>query len=397
MDYTQKGLSKLEATERTRTYSDPTTPGLVLRVTSTGAKTYFFTYRMGGRGTPFKWIKIGAFETIPLIRARERARIYRGQREEGIDPAEALKEAASEGMTIQELWERYEASEHYLKRAPKTQDEYKISYKAHILPKLGKSSVKGLTRDQVGKWHAGIASPTAANRAMAVLSRMMTLAIEVWEIREAANPCRHVERNPENPRLRDITSAELAALGRALRSLEGRHSPYALAAIKVILLCWGRVSEVLSLRRDKDVFLEEGYALIHEHKGKRKMGVKRLELPPQAVKILNALPQEMGNPFFFPGRKRGEALTRMGVYHTWLSVCDEAKVKNLHLHDSRSLAASEAEAQGHGIKTVSSVLGHKDVRTTEKHYSRVRKAKEVAAQIAAPIAAALEGKAIRRR
>ena len=391
MEFTQKSLSKLASTGKTRTYSDPSTPGLVLRVTAGGAKTYFLTYRMGGRGTPVKWLKIGSFETIPLVRARERARIYRGQREEGIDPVKALEEAASEGTSIQKLWERYKASDYFLKRAARTQDEYRVSYKAHILPKLGNASVKTLTREQVGKWHADIKSPTAANRALAVLSRMMTLAIEVWEIRESAHPCRHVERNPEAPRLRDITVQELAALGRALRALEGQHSLFALSAIKVTLLCWGRVSEVLALRRDRDVFLVDGYALVHEHKGKRKMGTKRLELPPQVVRILKALPQEHGNPYFFPGRKPGEHLTRMGIYHTWLAVCREAKVENLHLHDSRSLAASEAEAQGHNPKTAAAVLGHMDVRTTEKHYARVRKAREVAAQIAAPIAAALEG------
>lgn len=392
MVFTQKGLAKLQAGPRTVDYWDPATPGLALRVTATGAKTYYFTYRMGGRGTSFKWLKIGSFESIPLVRARERARIFRGQREEGVDPAAALVEASAGGTTVKELWVRYEASEYFLKRAPKTQGEYKISFNAHILPKLGKVLVEALTRDQVGSWHSSIKSPTAANRALALLSRMMTLAIEVWGIRQAAHPCRHVERNPEAPRLRDITSAELRALGAAIRSLEGRHSIYALAAIKVTLLCWGRVSEVLSLRRDRDVFIDEGYARIHEHKGKRKMGPKRLELPPQAIAILKSLPQELGNPYYFPGRKEGEPLTRMGIYHTWLAVCREAGIEDLHLHDSRSLAASEAEAQGYNPKTTAAVLGHKDVRTTEKYYARVRKAREAAASIAAPIADALDGR-----
>jgi len=392
MDFTQRGLSKLEPGPKTRSYSDPTTPGLVLRVTKSGVKTYYFVFRMGGRGSRLKWIKVGDFDSTPLVRARERARIFRGQRAEGIDPTSTLECPSSECVTIKDLWAKYEASEYFLKRAPKTQNEYRISFNAHILPKLGKISVEALTRDQVGQWHSAIKSPTAANRALALLSRMMTLAIEIWEIREATHPCRHVERNPEAPRLRDITSSELRALGAAIRALEGKHSPYALAAIKVTLLCWGRVSEVLSLRRDRDVFIDEGYARILEHKGKRKMGPKRLELPPQAIAILNALPQELGNPYYFPGRKEGEPLTRMGIYHTWLAVCREAGIEDLHLHDSRSLAASEAEAQGYNPKTTAAILGHKDVRTTEKYYARVRKAREAAASIAAPIADALDGR-----
>lgn len=388
MDFTQRGLAKLTTPGN---YWDPDTPGLVLRIYLSGTRTWWFSYRMGGRAAKKRWLKLGDYNALPVNRAKKLAEEYHVQVGKGIDPGKAIKEAGATGQTIQEAWDRFER-EHLPKKAPKTQAEYKVSAKAHILPKLGNVAVRDLTREHVTRWHAAISAPTAANRALALLSSVLTQAIEVWEIREGPNPCRKVERHPEAPRLRDITPAELGALGRALRALDGQHSLYALAAIRVILLCWGRVSEVLALRRDRDVHLEEGYALVREHKAARKMGAKRLELPPQAVNILKALPQEKGNPWYFPGRRRGQPLTRMGLYHTWLSVCSEAKVENLHLHDSRSLAASEAEAQGFNPKTAAAVLGHKDTRTTEKHYARVRKAKEAAARIAAPIADALAGK-----
>ena len=393
MDYTQKVLAKII---EPGDYWDPTTPGLGLRVLASGARGWFFVYRMGGRGSRKRWLRLGSFEDLPLIRARERARAHRAQRDAGIDPGAAIKEAGTAGMTVQEAWERFEA-EHLPRKAPKTQAEYKVTARAHILPKLGGMAIRDLTREQVTRWHGGIEKPTAANRALAVLSSVLTQAIEVWEVREGPNPCRKVERNPESPRLRDITPAELGALGRALRVLEGQHSPFALAAIRVTLLCWGRVSEVLALRRDRDTFLDDGFALIRDHKGARKMGAKRLELPSQAVRILKALPEEKGNPWFFPGRQKGQHLTRMGLYHAWVAVCEKAEIQDLHLHDSRSLAASEAEAQGHSAKTASAVLGHKDTRTTEKHYTRVRKVREAAEQIAAPIARALEGKPVRRK
>lgn len=134
--------------------------------------------------------------------------------------------------------------------------------------------------------------------------------------------------------------------------------------------------------------LEEGYALVRDHKGKRS-GAKRLELPPHAVKILKNLPQEEGNPYYFPGRAKGRPLTRNGLHKTWLAVCEKAKITGLHLHDSRSLAASEAYEQKLDTKTASAILGHKDPRTTAKHYAKVRKAKDGAALVEAPIAAAL--------
>lgn len=74
--------------------------------------------------------------------------------------------------------------------------------------------------------------------------------------------------------------------------LKGSHSLWAYAAIRVVALCWGRVSEVLGLRWDRGTFLEDGYATIVEHKGKKKAGAKHLEIPPPAAEILRKLPRE---------------------------------------------------------------------------------------------------------
>ena len=383
MGFTQRELEKMEAGD----YWDPSTPGLVLRITKAGSKTWFFVYRVGGRAAKKKWLKLAAFEAMPLNRARLQANEHRVKVGKGIDPAQAIKEAETLGMTISTLAEKFRA-EYIPKRTPSTQASYAAALDKYIIPELGKREAASLNRDQVGVWHRGIDLPIAANRALAVLSCMMTQAIEVWGIRDASNPCLRVERNPENPRLRDITKTELKAIGDACRNLEGQHSLYALAAVRVALLCWGRVSEVIGLRRDKDVFLEDGFALIRDHKGK-KSGAKRLELPPHAIKILKSLPEEKGNPFYFPGRTKGKAITRNGLHKTWLAVCDEAKIKDLHLHDSRSLAASEAEAQGINPKSASAILGHKDTRTTQKHYAKVRSARAAAAAVSAPIAEAL--------
>jgi hypothetical protein len=57
-------------------------------------------------------------------------------------------------------------------------------------------------------------APYAANRAVAVLSKMFALAIR-WGMR-ADNPARGVERVREHPRERYLTTAELARLGEVL-------------------------------------------------------------------------------------------------------------------------------------------------------------------------------------
>ena len=391
--FDQKSLKALKAGTQTLTLSDPKTPGLVVRITAGGSKTYYFTYRMGGRATPKKWLKVGTINALPLVRAQELARAYRTQVDAGEDPGEVMKAKAVIGKTVRDLASQFER-DYAPKLSPKTQEDYKRIIQLHILPQLGKVSIAELDRSQIQAWHSKITGSRTANLSLAVLSCMMTQAM-LWGLRaEGLNPCSHVSKNPEIPRSRDIRSSELEAIGKAMKKLEGTHSIWALAAIRMSALCWGRISEVLGLRRDRDCHLDEGYAVIREHKTSRKSGPKTIELAPPAVDILRALPEQKGNPFYFPSPTlKNSPLTRHGVYKTWRAVCGLAGIDDLHIHDFRSLAASEGEAQGVSPKTMAYLLGHSDPRTTLKHYAKVRKGKasEVASQLASNISAALDG------
>jgi integrase len=92
------------------------------------------------------------------------------------------------------------------------------------------------------------------------------------------------------------------------------------------------------------------------------------------------------------GKISVRTLTRDGLHKVWMAVREKAGLEDLHIHDFRSMAASESEAQGINPKTAAAILGHADVRTTLKHYTRARNTQEAAARVAAPIAKALSGK-----
>ena len=397
VDWNQKALTALRPGPVTWTFSDPTTPGLNFRMTPSGSKSYFFSYRLGGRAAKKQWLKVGSFSALPLVRARELARGYRSQVDKGIDPAAALKDAGNRGKTVEDTATQF--MEEYAPKnlSEKSRIDYQDSIDNHIVPALGEVPIRDLSRDQVSKWHTGIPDKkgrgqVAANRALAVLSSICTQA-EIWKLRtEGANPCKHVDRFEEEPRVRDIQPEELAAIGKALQALEGKCNPWGLAAVKVAALCFGRVAEVLALRRDREVYLKAGYALIKKHKTRKKAGAKHLELPAAAVQLLQELPEQKGNPFYFPGRHPGAALTKGGLRHIWLRVLEEAGIpaKSLHLHDFRSFGASEGQDAEIADKVVSAVLGHSDTRTTQKHYAKVRKASSAAAAatMAAPVAQA---------
>jgi integrase len=399
--------------------SDPKTRGLWFRMTKTGVKTFSFVYRMRATGAKVEWLTIAQFDDMPLERVRQLAVRYRGWIDEGINPKEKLRQKVTPGLTVADVAKRF--LEEYatpINLKPKTILDYGKTIDNHILPALGKKKIKDLNFEILSAWHKGIPSKNgrgkvAANRALRTLSSICTQA-EGWEyIPVGANPCKLVKMFPEVARQRDIQPEELNAVGDALNKLYasktlqkrrdsgGKYSStedernsaniWALAAIKIIALCAGRINEVLHFRRDADVFLDKGYAIIREHKTSGSVGIKRMELPNAAVEILKVLPEMRGNPWYFPrADSTDEPITDSAVRKVWNKICTMAGVEDLHLQDFRSFAASESHENDLDILTASKILGHKDSRTTEKHYLKVRMSKvtEAAEIVSAPVAKA---------
>ena len=81
-----------------------------------------------------------------------------------------------------------------------------------------------------------------------------------------------------------LSPAELARLGDALAAYEG--SPYAVAAVKLLVFTGARLGEVLGLKWEWIDF-ERGEARLPDSK----TGAKTLHLPPPALAVLAALPR----------------------------------------------------------------------------------------------------------
>jgi integrase len=82
---------------------------------------------------------------------------------------------------------------------------------------LGTSKVAAVQCEDVEKMYArSRGAPYQANRALAVLSKMISLAIK-WRMR-TDNPVRGIEKAPELKRERVLTQAEIATLADAPNS-----------------------------------------------------------------------------------------------------------------------------------------------------------------------------------
>jgi integrase len=183
---------------------------------------------------------------------------------------------------------------------------------------------------------------------------------------DGSNPCRHVERFAEEHRERFLSEQELARLGAALKHAErlGRESdgesPFAVAAVRLLVLTGCRMSEILTLRW-QDVDLDAGLLRLPDSK----TGKKTVRLNAPARELLAALPRIEGNPFVVVGGRDGEYLK--DLERPWRRIRERAALANVRLHDLRHSFASVAAAGGHSLPIIGALLGHTQSATTQRY------------------------------
>jgi hypothetical protein len=155
---------------------DTDIPGLCVRC-QRRAKVYGLKYRIRGRQRWHSIGKHGAPWTPEL--ARKEARRLLGKLASGIDPAERKGEE-QRSPTLRDMADRFMSEHVSSKRKPSTAAAYRHLLDHVILPDLGDVKVRDLTAaDVLRLHHKHRSTPYQANRALAVLSKMLTLA-ETW-------------------------------------------------------------------------------------------------------------------------------------------------------------------------------------------------------------------------
>lgn len=368
---------------------DDEIPAFGVRVAPSGAKTFILFVRVAGRKTT---LTLGRHGEITAAQARKRAMKWRDEARQGIDPR-AEKRAAEGALRFDKLTERFLVDHVEAFLAPRTQTVYRQLVTGIIAPWFGSMPVRDITPEQVAAFHTharGKNHNRRANHALAVLSKMMALA-EEWGARPlGTNPCQHRRRFAEVRRQRYLTEPELVRLGAALNAAEECWSPYALAAIRVLLLTGARKTEIRTLRWAQ-VDLSAGVAHLSDHKTAAVSGAKAIILPAPAVAILRKLPREDGSAWVFPGRDPSKPVGNLD--DPWQAVRSAAGLEDVHLHDLRHTFGATSAGLGQSLRVIGAILGHSSQATTQR-YAHV--APSPAREAASATAAALD-KAMKKR
>ena len=202
---------------------------------------------------------------------------------------------------------------------------------------------------------------------------------------EGFNPCRSVEKYPERSRERFLTDAEFSRLGRVLdEAVDSGAAPLtAVTAIRLLMLTGCRKSEILTLRWS-DADLAAGGL----HLAEAKTGPRAVQLPPTAVRLLEALPRRKDSPWVFPGNDRDGRISGGGLDRVWQAVRTQAGLQDVRMHDLRHSFSSRALALGETLPVIGKLLGHSDIETTARYAHLAQDSlQETAERIAESIAA----------
>lgn len=276
--------------------------------------------------------------------------------------------------TVRDLCDQYMEKHALLKKKASSAKEDLSLINRNILPVLGSRKVTDVKRSDIAQLHYDLRStPTHANRVRVLISTMFNLA-EKWEWRpDHSNPTRHVDPYPENKRQRYLSMEELTRLSAVLNEAEirGTEERRVIAAIRLLIFTGCRHGEIMTLKWEYVDFEHHCLRLPDS-----KTGAKDVQIGESAIEVLESIPRLPDNPYVFHGRLPGKCWT--DLQRPWERIRERAGIPDVRIHDLRHTFASIAVNMGESLPMISKLLGHTQLKTTER-YAHVAVAPQLAA------------------
>jgi integrase len=361
MNFTDSNISELEIGTKKYDVRDrggrQSLPGLLVRVESSGTKTFYFVYSFNRRR---EWLWIGP-AAMGVAAARLRIKEEWSNVSRGINP-QAARMANRGGITFEQLQKRH--VEEYAKIHNKSWEQADKLIRAYVLPSWGNLRASEIKRAHVralfGK--LSVETPILANQVKAAVSAVFKFGMDEEVV--TLNPCKGIKDNPTNDRERKLSKTELPLFWKACDSVH----PVKAAVLKTILLTGQRPGEVSHMRREH---IRDGW---WELPGKPVPGLK---WPGTKNKEshwvwLSSKVQELigeGTTGFVFASERGNAVGELGLAMREISkLCAFDPV--VTPHDLRRTMSSTITARKHGRDAMNRILNHRkkgDTETYDRH------------------------------
>ena len=326
------GALKLEADVTDKIFFDTDVPGFGLPVRASGARTWIFQYKVGGRT---RRLVLGNASAVKLARARDIAGELHARVRLGGDPAAEKRRSVRRSQdTFGYIIERF--VEQYKKR-PRTRDEvvrHLNKYAAPFHPMPIDSITLRDVADLLTKLDKSSGS-TTANRVRSTLSAVFT-----WAMREGlalSNPVVNTNKRDEHPRDRVLSNDEIGRIWNAAGD-----DAFG-TIIKPLILTGQRRSEISELRWSE--IGADAIQLPSERAKNRRAHV--VPLAPTASALLEKLP------------RNGEGVFKSPAWSTCKDELDKRSgVAGWVIHDIRRSMATGMADIGIAPHIIEAVLNH---------------------------------------
>jgi integrase len=342
-------LTKQEITDRE-------CKGLVLEVRRSGGKTYYLRYT-GYRGKQRQY-RIGNAAVLTLQQARHIARATLNQVATGQDPLDQKAAAKKVPTFAQFIDEQYLPHIKTYKRSWGTDVSI---LKNHLLPRFAKRYMDDITRQDIVKLHldrkASGAAAGSANRLLIMMRFIFNLALR-WEVPGIKdNPTKNVPLMPENNKKeRYLSQDEARQLYAAVCQSDNPMLQY---IVPMLILTGARKREVLDARWE-DFDLDRRLWRIPT----TKLGKPRhVPISDGVMSLLGSVPDSP--EYVFANPKTGKPY--VSIFCSWNTARKLAGLPEVRVHDLRHSFASLLINNGRSLYEVQKILGHTQVKTTQRY------------------------------
>jgi integrase len=343
---TQARIEKLRPAEKRYQVPDPECPGLYVRITPAGSKTFTIVARDPAGRQVWREVK-GAIVGDPLDDVRTKAREGIRRLKAGQDPFPPLPPRAD---TFGAVVENYLAL-HVEANGLRSRPEIERCLNKYVLPLWRAREFEDIRRSDVTRLLDGIVKDHGARQADYVLA--IVRGIMNWQasrLDDYVSPIvrRMARTKPaERKRERILADDEL----RTLWPILGQSGSFG-ALVKLLLLTGQRREKVAAMRWS-DIAIDGVWTIASEEREKGNARV--LALPDIAVDVIRSLPRIAGNEYVFAGRSGG---CFNGFSKAKAALDGKAGIDPWVLHDLRRTARTLMSRAGVRPDVAERVLGH---------------------------------------
>lgn len=364
----------LEAPGGRISVSDSVVRGLQLDRLPSGNATWRFRYRGPVHGK-HQCMRLGDEGVLSLAQARELARQHALRVAMGEDPC-AAKQAALLVPTFGVF-----AMGAYLENIKTRKRSWGTDVsllKNHVLVVIGgirldlirPVDIRLLVDGLIRKGHA----PSSRNRVLILVRFIINCAMRWKVVSLPENPCSGIETLRENNRVERYLSREEAQ--RLQQALQSSANPMLVPFVQLLLLTGCRRGEALNAKK-RDFDLANVRWLLPLPKGGEARYVPLTQGAIYVVQQAMALNEKAGplaaaSEFLFANPKTGKPMS--SIHFLWDKARSQAGLKEVRMHDLRHSFASAMVNMGMTLYDVKEMLGHANIKTTERyaHLSRER-------------------------